>query len=131
MNAALLRAIADTLLPGDAQGLPRGSIINAVIEALQDNVKPIAALLPKDFASCDAKARTDALAEIERDAFQPFREMVIAALKAYYEDKRVLMAMGTRPSPPQPYGVTLVPMADDLKPALDKLRARGPLWREA
>jgi hypothetical protein len=131
MNAAMLRAIADALLPGDEAGLPRGSTINAVIEALQDNVKPVVALLPEDFAVRDAKKRIEALTQIERDAFQPFREMVLAALKAYYEDKRVLMAMGARPSPPQPYGVTLVPMADDLKPALDKVRARGPLWREA
>jgi hypothetical protein len=131
MNETMLRAIADTLLPGDEAGLPKGSDIKAVTEALRDSAKPVIAMLTPDFFRHDEKNRAALLAEIERRAFQVFREMTIAALKAYYEDKHVLMAMGTRPAPPQPQGATLAPMADDLNLALDKVRARGPIWREA
>jgi hypothetical protein len=131
MNETMLRAIADTLLPGDETGLPKGSDIKAVTEALRDSAQPVLAMLAPDFFRHDKKSRTALLAEAERNALQPFREMTMAALKAYYEDKRVLMAMGARPAPPQPQGMSLAPMADDLKPALEKVRARGPLWREA
>lgn len=131
MSEAMLSAIADTLLPGDEAGLPKGSEIAAVVDALRERAAPILSLLPADFAGRDAKARTVLLQDAERRAFQPFRDMVLAALKAYYEDPRVLAAMGAAPAPPQPGGMALPPMADDLKPALEKMRARGPLWRKA
>lgn len=129
MSEAILNAIADTLLPGDDAGLPKGSEIATVIETLRDRVAPVLPLFPSDFASRDAKTRTELLRDAERKVFQPFRDLVLAALKAYYEDPRVLTAMGTDPAPPQPQGMKLLPMADDLKPALKKMRARGPLWR--
>ena len=131
MNETMLKAVADTLLPGDAAGLPKGSDIAAVIEALREGAEPILPLLPPDFPSRDAGARGALLKDAERKTFQPFRDMVLAALKAYYEDLRVLSSMGANPAPPQPQGMSLDPMADDLKPALDKVRARGPLWRKA
>lgn len=127
----MLSAIADTLLPGAEAGLPKGSEIAAVAEALHERAPPILPLLPSDFSSRDAKTRIEILRKVEQGAFQPFRDMVLAALKAYYEDPRVLTAMGADPAPPQPQGMRLLPMADDLKPALEKVRARGPLWRKA
>jgi hypothetical protein len=131
MNEAMLNAIADTLLPGDQAGLPKGSDIADVIDALRERAKPILPLLPPDFPSRDAKSRGVLLRDAEQKAFQPFRDMVLAALKAYYEDARVLTAMGADPAPPQPQGMTLAPMADDLNAALDKVRARGAIWRKA
>lgn len=131
MSEAMLGAIADTLLPGDDAGLPRGSDIAAVVDALRTRAAPIRPLLPSDFSGRDAKTRIELLRKVEQGAFQPFRDMVLAALKAYYEDPRVLTAMGAHPAPPEPQGMSLLPMADDLKPALEKVRARGPLWRKA
>ena len=130
MSEAMLSALADTLLPGDDAGLPKGSEIDAVIEVLRERAAPILSLLPDDFSNSDAKARAELLRDAERKAFQPFRDMVLAALKDYYEDPRVLTAMDADPAPPQPQGMKLVPMADDLKSALEKIRARGPLWRK-
>jgi hypothetical protein len=130
MNEALLKAIADTLLPGDQAGLPIGSDIAVVIEALRERATPFLPLLPPDFSARDITSRAALLRDVEQRAFQPFRDMVLAALKAYYEDKRVLAAMGADPAPPQPQGMKLAPMADDLKPALDRVRARGAIWRK-
>jgi hypothetical protein len=131
MNEAMLKAIADTLLPGDLAGLPNGSDIADVIDALRERAEFLPPLLPPDFPARDMKSRTAILRDVEQTAFQPFRDMVLAGLKAYYEDTRVLAAMGADSAPPQPKGMTLAPMADDLKPALDRVRARGAIWRKA
>jgi hypothetical protein len=131
MNATMLRAVADTLLPGDDAGLPKGSDIAEVVEALRARASAILLLLPSEFPGRDAKTRAALLRDVEQSAFQPFRDMVLAALKAYYEDARVLAAMEADPAPPQPHGMTLAPMADDLTPALERVRTRGALWRKA
>jgi hypothetical protein len=130
MSEAMLRAVADTLLPGDEAGLPKGSDIRDVIDALRERAEFLLPLLPADFSARDMTSRTALLRDAEQKAFQPFRDMVLAGLKAYYEDPRVLTAMGADPAPPQPQGMKLAPMADDLKPALEKLRARGAIWRK-
>ena len=117
MSTAVGYCWPQSVLPGDDVGLPRGSDIAGVVEELRTRAAPILPLLPSDFSSHDAKARAALLRDAERKAFQPFRDMVLAALKAYYEDPRVLTAMGADPAPPQPQGMSLLPMADDLKPA--------------
>jgi hypothetical protein len=131
MSETMLKAIADTLLPGDEAGLPKGSDIADAVEALCEHAGFLLPLLPPDFSARDMVSRTALLLDAEQKAFQPFRDMVLAGLKAYYEDARVLTAMGADPAPPQPRGMTLAPMADDLKSALEKVRARGPIWRKA
>jgi hypothetical protein len=129
VSETTLKAIADTILPGDEVGLPKGSDISGVIDALRAHAGFLQPLLPADFPAREMKSRAAILRDVEQKAFQPFRDMVLAGLKAYYEDERVLTAIGSDPAPPQPQGMKLAPMADDLKPALEKVRTRGAIWR--
>jgi hypothetical protein len=83
------------------------------------------------FARASLPARTEVLEAVESECFNDFRALVTSLLQDYYEAPSVLAAMGWREGAAQPLGHA-VPEADDATLArLDKVRARGPLWRQA
>jgi len=124
MTPAMLQHLADLLLPGDAQGLPRGSHINEVMFALTEKASPIKDLLGAlaDFAEQD-------LNQLEKTHPTEFRELVTALIKPYYESALVLAAMGWRGAPPQPQGHAIAPMDEALAPALARIAGRKRIWR--
>lgn len=129
MTPAQLRQLADLLLPGDAAGLPPGSLILDVMLALTESASPIKAQIGghPDFA--DPAKRKDVLAGLERSHAQDFRDLVLTLVKPYYESGPVLEAMGWRGAPPQPSGHAIAPMAADLSQALAEIADRKRIWR--
>ena len=136
----LLEAVLDTLLPGDgidwpaagAHGLaaktremaalhPAGaSQLNALLDRLQDG-----------FPAFSADKREAHLAELEKREPRMFAVALSAAYNAYYTDPEIRDIIericGYENRPPQPQGYELPPFDESL---LDRVKARGPLWRE-
>src|SRR5262249_13101612 len=77
------------------------------------------------FAGAPEAARVAIVQAVERSHPEAFRALLVAALSDYYESAPVLAALGWRFDPPQPLGHAL----PSLNPRLDKVRARGRLWR--
>lgn len=129
MTPALLRHLADLLLPGDAEGLPPGSLVPDVMLALAESDSPIKVMLGSHPDFADTGKRHALLTDIEHTHPQAFRDLVMALIKPYYESGQVLEAMGWRTAPPQPQGHAIAPMDDALKPELARITARGRMWR--
>jgi len=129
MTPAQLRLLADLLLPGDAEGLPPGSLVPDVMLVLAESTSPIKTLVGghPDFA--EASKRPAFLTELEQTHPQDFRDLVMALIKPYYESGPVLEAMGWRSAPPQPQGYRIAPMDEALAPELAKVAQRKRMWR--
>ncbi|MBV9113509.1 MAG: hypothetical protein JOY67_11880 [Hyphomicrobiales bacterium] len=143
MMSAFLDAVVDTLLPGEHQAssgaspLPSGTQAGVVLEAKSAEQDTILQMIAQRaggeeaFARAPLSARTDVLASIEKESFDAFRTFVSNLLQDYYEAPSVLAAMGWREGAAQPLG-HIVPEADEATlERLEKVRARGPLWRLA
>jgi hypothetical protein len=78
------------------------------------------------FADLAAAERTPLFAEVA--AAQPgfVGPLVFHTYVGYYQDPRVLAAIGLEPRPPHPKGHVLEPGDFGL---LDAVRRRGPIWR--
>lgn len=124
MTPSQLGLLADLILPGDAAGLPRGSLIPEVMLALAGSASPIKALLGErsDFAEKD-------LHLIEQSHPAEFRELVMSLIKPYYESGQVLEAMGWRSAPPQPSGHHIALMDEALAAELARIAERKRIWR--
>jgi len=129
MTPAGLRLLADLLLPGDAAGLPPGSLIPDVMLALAESTSPIKDLAGADPDFADAGKRPAVLDRLEQTYPQDFRDLVMALIKPYYESGPVLEAMGWRSAPPQPQGHRIVPMDEALASELTKVARRKRMWR--
>lgn len=129
MTPAQLRLLADLLLPGDAEGLPPGSLVPDVMLALSESTSPIKDLAGRhpDFAKTSKRAAV--LTQLEQSHTQEFRDLVMALIKPYYESGPVLEAMGWRSAPPQPQGHRIAPMDEALAPELAKVAQRKRMWR--
>jgi hypothetical protein len=141
MNPAFIAVVADTLLPGDSGGgagkppLPPASAAGidlaaiaqphrAVFDAIATQSNGVGAFT----AGTDA-ARIAAIQAIERAMPDAFRALLSALLADYYESPPVLSAMGWRTEPPQPQGHAMPKLGDAAFKRLDRVRARGKLWR--
>ena len=129
MRAAPLRILADLLLPGDAQGLPPGSLVPDVMLVLSESISPIKGLAGSHPDFDDESRRAKLLSHFEQTQPQEFRDLVMAVIKPYYESGPVLEAMGWRSAPPQPHGHKVAPMEETLGRELAKLVARKRIWR--
>jgi hypothetical protein len=129
MTPAQLRLLADLLLPGDAEGLPPGSLIPDVMLVLSESTSPIKDLAGSHPDFDDESKRAKFLSHIEQIHPHEFRDLVMAVIKPYYESGPVLEAMGWRSAPPQPQGHKVVPMEETLGRELAKVAARKRIWR--
>lgn len=134
-----LRALLDTLLPGDGQDWPA-----AGQHGLADRTRALAALfpngaqaletvleaLPEGFADTSQETRETLLRDIEAQEPAAFEQTVTAAYNAYYTDPDIRDIIerltGYENRPPQPKGYDLPPFDESL---LDQVKARGPIWR--
>lgn len=133
----LLPPRADGRLPGaGALGLAAG-LVRRVAEkpelrpVLEPGLVALRALAAErgaarlaDLAPAERRALLDALAA-QAPAFLP--TLAFLSFLAYYQDPRVLEALGREPRPPWPKGYELP--AGDLS-GLDAVRARGSIYRE-
>jgi hypothetical protein len=138
----LIRAIVDTLIPGDEDApLPAASEVgvSAALTAALDTpegtaYRHVIACVARElegaheFVRATPDRRVAALQAVERDAPLEFRRLVIFALEAYYQAGPVLLAMGWRVQSPQPLGHPVEPLDETL---IEPVRARGRLWRDA
>jgi hypothetical protein len=141
MMNAFLSAIVDTILPGENPGvsfaspLPSGTQAGLVLrpkDSGQEAVLRLVALRAggeEAFARASFAERTVVLEAVEKESFEMFRALVSSLLQDYYETPAVLAAMGWRGGGAQPLGHA-VPEADSATlQRLEKVRARGPIWR--
>lgn len=135
MTPAFLRAVADTLLPGEASAppgktaLPSASAAGVAIDAGAHRtvLEAIAARIGETkFAASPGPDRVAALKAVERGHPAAFRALVTALLSDYYSSDGALRALGWRAGAPQPRGHALPQFDADL---LTKVRQRGRLWR--
>ncbi|TMJ34237.1 MAG: hypothetical protein E6G87_14515 [Alphaproteobacteria bacterium] len=115
MRSAQLRILADLLLPGDAQGLPPGSLVPDVMLVLSESISPIKGLAGSHPDFNDESKRAKLLS--------------MAVIKPYYESGPVLEAMGWRSAPPQPQGHKVAPMDEALAAELARIAGRKRMWR--
>jgi hypothetical protein len=131
MRRALLLAVLDTLLPGDegAPPLPCGSRAELDLDALERLAEPVIAALGEDFLAAAPADRATRLRAAEQASPQAFKALVAEALAAYYESAPVLAAFGWRAAPPQPDGHAVAESDEATLRKLEKVKARGQLWR--
>jgi hypothetical protein len=140
MSEAFLMAVIDTVLPGEARAhgpaapLPPGSSAGLHLDANGSHaaiIRRIAGHSGEDgFVAADPAGRAAILADVEKESFEAFRALVTSLLQDYYETPGVLAAMGWRAGGAQPEGHA-VPEADAATlRLLERVRARGPIWRD-
>jgi hypothetical protein len=142
MREAFLTAVVDTILPGETRSpesrvpLPSGSKAGVALEADNQRHAAILRVIAENgggeeaFVAAGATQRAAFLADVEKRNFDAFRALVTALLQDYYETPSVLAAMGWRAGGAQPLGHD-VPEADEATLALlDRVRARGAIWRK-
>ena len=133
MSRVLLLAMLDTLLPGDAgqPPLPPASESGLDLGTLERLAEPVlAALADRDaFLMASPADRVALLRVVETNAPDAFKALLTEALATYYEAPPVVAALGWRIAPPQPHGHEVAPNDDATWHALEKVKARGKLWR--
>ena len=134
MSPAFLDAVLATLLPGDSTGLPGGAAAGIDLRAY-DEAAPVLDLIAAAaggeaaFLAALPAARHAALAAAEARSPEQFRRFLQAILADYLETPAVLAAFGGSATPPQPGGRALAEMDSETLAALERVRARGKLWR--
>ena len=134
MSPAFLEAVLATLLPGEDTRLPGGAAAGIDLLAY-DEATPVLDLIATAaggeaaFLSALPAARQAALAVAEARAPEQFRRLLQPILADYLETPAVLAAFGGDATPPQPGGRPLAEMDSETLAALERVRARGRLWR--
>ena len=138
----VLDAVLDAIIPPTPDGKPGASEVG-VSEYLREREPALLPALRKDlarleeaaqgqhgtsFSEIDAARRDALLAALHAGEPGFLHALALAAVTCYYQNERVLRAIGVDPRPPFPRGHE-VP-AGDLS-LLDAVRARGRLYREA
>ena len=133
MTRALLLAILDTILPGDAgePPLPPASEAGLDLARLERLAEPVAAALGggDEFLGAAPADRVAKLRIVELNVPDAFKALLAEALASYYDAPPALAALGWRAAPPQPHGHDVVPTDEATLHMLDKVRKRGQLWR--
>ena len=133
MSRVLLLAILDTMLPGDAgqPPLPAASEAGLELETLERLAEPaVAALADHDgFLMASPVDRVAQLRIVELNVPDAFKSLLAEALATYYEAPPVVAVLGWRTAPPQPHGHDVAPNDDATWRSLEKVKARGQLWR--
>ena len=142
MRKAFLMAVVDTILPGETNSfvsgtaLPTGSKAGVALDT--DNQRHAAVLRviaengggEEAFVAAGATQRAAILSDVEKRNFDTFRALVTALLQDYYETPSVLAAMGWRTGGAQPLGHNVLEADEATLALLDRVRARGPIWRK-
>lgn len=129
---ATLAVVLDLLIPPDtARGLPgAGEVCVDAIDATLRS-KPMFRLTVEPgldwFGNREPGTGNDALAALQNEmpAFVP--TLVFLTYSAYYQQPRVVEALGVEGRPPHPRGYAMEP--SDLDALLSKVRARGRMYR--
>ena len=133
MSRALLLAVLDTMFPGDSgqPPLPAASQAGLDLGKLERLAEPVlAALNDRDaFLMATPADRVAQLRVAELNGPDAFKALLAEALAAYYEAPPVIAALGWRAAPPQPHGHDVAPNDDATWRDLEKVKARGQLWR--
>jgi len=142
MTQDFLAAVIDTILPGEASApgsalpLPSGTRAGLVRHADDRRRRAVLRLIAEvgggesAFVSAPPARRGEILAAVETASFDAFRALVTALLQDYYESPAVLSALGWRIEPPQPQGHSVQQADEATLRLLDKVRGRGPIWRD-
>jgi hypothetical protein len=140
MTPEFLRAVVDTLLPGEAAApnnepkLPAGSAAGVdlaeYIEASQQLLETIAKAAgdAQGFVEADETSRVEVLQSVQRDEPAAFAGLLGLLLPDYYENPAVLNALGWRSQPPQPQGHIVSAMDDATRKMLERVRLGRKLW---
>jgi hypothetical protein len=133
MSRVLLLAVLDTMFPGDVgePPLPAASEAGLDLGTLERLAEPVVtALADRDaFLMASPADRVAQLRIAELNVPDAFRALLAEALAAYYEAPPVIAALGWRTAPPQPHGHEVAPNDDTTWRGLEKVKARGQLWR--
>ena len=135
MSEALLSAIADTLLPGDAK-VPAASRAGIDLDKHAQRAAPIAAAVVRlagseqSFISSDEAKRIALLQSVQRELPDAFTALLSDLLPDYYEAPAVIEALGWPSRPPQPQGHVLLDMDAATGSRLEKVRLRRKIWRD-
>lgn len=133
MSRVMLLAVLDTMFPGDTGQPPLPTASQAELDPgkLARLAEPvIAALADRDAFLMAAPAdRVAQLRIVELNVPDAFKALLAEALATYYEAPPVIAALGWRTAPPQPHGHDVASNDDATWGGLDKVKARGPLWR--
>lgn len=135
---AFLAALTATVLPGDDGGphgdapLPSGAFLALDAAGHAEALALVAAEAGGEgaFVAANAEGRAEILARAEAKSPDRVRAFVAACLDSYYQDAAVIAAMGWRLAPPQPRGHDVPDTASECFPLLDRVTARGPIWRD-
>ena len=133
MTRVLLLAMLDTMFPGDTDQppLPAASETGLELGTLERLAEPVVAALADHDAFLMA-APPDRVAQLRIAALNApdaFRALLAEALATYYEAPAVVAALGWRIAPPQPHGHDVAPDDEAAWRSLEKVKARGQLWR--
>jgi hypothetical protein len=142
MREAFLDAVVDSILPGEASAsasgsqLPSGNKAGVVPDALNRQHGAVLRLIAERsgseeaFIAASPAERVELLADVEKQSFDAFRAFVTALLQDYYETPAVLTAMGWRTGGAQPLGHEVAEADDATLALIERVRARGPIWRK-
>lgn len=141
MTAAFITALVDTLLPGEvatsghARPLPSGSSLRLDVAECVGAFRPLLQAIvehsggAETFAAASADERLAILDAVDAQTGGRLRELAMSLLQNYYESLEVLEAMCTPTEPPQPRGRDIQPNDAATLASLDRVRARGRIWR--
>ena len=142
MTPEFLRAVVDTLLPGEVaapageQNLPAGSVagvdLGKYLVASQAVLRAIVNTAgdASSFVAASEARRIEILQSVQREAPEAFARLLNALLPDYYETSLVLNALGWRSEPPQPRGHIVPAMDETTRTRLERVRSRGKRWRD-
>jgi hypothetical protein len=133
--SAILLAIADTLLPGDAK-VPAASKAGVDLDKHGERVAPIAAAVVRlagseqAFIASEEEKRIALLHSVQQEMPDAFTALLTALLPDYYEAPAVIEGLGWPSHPPQPQGHFLADMDAATTERLEKVRLRRKIWRD-
>jgi hypothetical protein len=137
VNADFIGALLDVLLPGDGASFPGARALGIGLAVQPGAAGGVPALIAAAaggeaaFLAATPAARRAAVAAFEASAPEDFRRFLQPILADYCESAAVLEAFGGSAAPPQPEGRRLTEMDDEALRALERVRARGKIWRDA
>jgi hypothetical protein len=142
MNAQFRCAVLDSLLPAENEpsasksALPSGAAVDIDLDRYPEAAAPVLQMIAQaaggthSFLAASPEARVAIIRQVQQAAPAVLQALLAVLLPDYYESPAVLEALGWRADPPQPAGHALDDMDDATREALERVRARGKLWRE-